>query len=195
MREAVKLGCLGPNQVKSFTRCGMGPCQGRECALTLAHVVAEARGVPVGEVGDLRVRPPLKPLSLGELARLAGTEDGRRSVRGADAIVIGGGLHGAVGRAAAGAPAASASLLLERSADGAHASGVNAGGVRTLGRDLAEIALSVAGMEPWHAIRALVDDDCGFHAYGQVKVAETAAELAKLEERAPVRGLASTTRR
>jgi hypothetical protein len=76
VREAVKLGCLGPTQVKSFTRSGMGPCQGRECALTLANVVADARGAPVSEVGYLRFRPPLKPLTLGELASLAESKEG-----------------------------------------------------------------------------------------------------------------------
>jgi NADPH-dependent 2,4-dienoyl-CoA reductase/sulfur reductase-like enzyme len=74
IREAVALGCLGPNQVKSFTRCGMGPCQGRMCGLTVTETIAAARKVTPGEVGALRVRPPLKPLRLGELAELAGTE-------------------------------------------------------------------------------------------------------------------------
>jgi NADPH-dependent 2,4-dienoyl-CoA reductase/sulfur reductase-like enzyme len=70
LREAVKLGCLGPNQLKSFTRCGMGPCQGRLCGLTVAEVIAAARGVPVPEVGYYRLRFPIKPLTLGELAAL-----------------------------------------------------------------------------------------------------------------------------
>jgi hypothetical protein len=70
LRAAVKLGCLGPNQLKSFTRCGMGPCQGRLCGLTVAEVIAAARGVAVPEVGYYRLRFPIKPLTLGELAAL-----------------------------------------------------------------------------------------------------------------------------
>ncbi len=70
IRRVVEMGCLGPNQTKAFTRCGMGPCQGRLCALTVAEVIAAARGVPVPEVGSYRVRPPIKPLTLGELAAL-----------------------------------------------------------------------------------------------------------------------------
>ncbi len=31
IRRYVDLGCLGPNQTKAFGRCGMGPCQGRQC--------------------------------------------------------------------------------------------------------------------------------------------------------------------
>ena len=71
VREFVVLGCLGPNQAKSYGRCGMGPCQGRYCGLTVSHIIAEARGVPVSDVGYFRLRPPLKPVTLGELASLA----------------------------------------------------------------------------------------------------------------------------
>ncbi|MBL0141653.1 MAG: FAD-dependent oxidoreductase [Betaproteobacteria bacterium] len=74
IREAVSLGCLGPNQVKSFTRCGMGPCQGRMCGPTVTGVIAAALGVLPQEVGTFRIRPPLKPLRLGELAALADEE-------------------------------------------------------------------------------------------------------------------------
>jgi NADPH-dependent 2,4-dienoyl-CoA reductase/sulfur reductase-like enzyme len=72
LREAVKLGCLGLNQMKAFTRCGMGPCQGRMCAPTAAAVMAEARGVPVAAIEPYRGRFPTKPLTLGELAALDG---------------------------------------------------------------------------------------------------------------------------
>ena len=67
-----RLGCLGPNQTKAFGRCGMGPCQGRYCGLTVAELLAEAHGVGPEAVGYYRIRPPLKPVTLGELAQLAG---------------------------------------------------------------------------------------------------------------------------
>lgn len=68
LRGFVALGCVGPNQAKSFGRCGMGPCQGRMCGLTVTEVIAEARKVSPSEVGYYRIRPPIKPLTLGELA-------------------------------------------------------------------------------------------------------------------------------
>ncbi|HTD89698.1 MAG TPA: NAD(P)/FAD-dependent oxidoreductase [Burkholderiales bacterium] len=71
IRDAVTVGCVGPNQMKAFTRCGMGPCQGRMCGLPAAEIVAQARSVSAGDVGVFNVRPPLKPLSMGELAALA----------------------------------------------------------------------------------------------------------------------------
>jgi NADPH-dependent 2,4-dienoyl-CoA reductase/sulfur reductase-like enzyme len=71
IRGFVALGCSGPNQTKSFGRCGMGPCQGRLCGLTVTEIIADARGVPAQEVGYYRIRPPIKPITLGELAREA----------------------------------------------------------------------------------------------------------------------------
>lgn len=99
-----------------------------------------------------------------------------------DVIIIGGGLHGA-SAALHLAQRRQRVLVLERDSVGRHASGASAGGVRTLGRDIAEVPLSLAGMELWHAIDKLVDDDCGFHAHGQIKVAETAEEFKQLESR------------
>lgn len=70
IRQCVDLGCVGVNQMKAFTRCGMGPCQGRMCGLAAAQIVAAARDVPAGEIELFRARPPLKSISMGELAAL-----------------------------------------------------------------------------------------------------------------------------
>lgn len=80
VRDAVALGCTGPNQLKSFTRCGMGPCQGRFCGLTVTEMIAAARGVSPAEVGYYRLRPPVKPITLGELAALPQDEASIRAV-------------------------------------------------------------------------------------------------------------------
>ena len=66
-------GCPGPNQAKAFTRCGMGPCQGRMCATVVSEMFAERRHAGVGTVGHYRIRPPVKPVTVGELAGLEGT--------------------------------------------------------------------------------------------------------------------------
>lgn len=71
VREAVGLGCLGANQLKAFTRAGMGPCQGRVCGPAVHACIAAARGVPPDQVEPFRTRFPTKPLTLGELASLA----------------------------------------------------------------------------------------------------------------------------
>ncbi|MDQ6640539.1 MAG: (2Fe-2S)-binding protein, partial [Pseudomonadota bacterium] len=78
--ETVALGCPGPNQMKSFLRCGMGPCQGRLCGLTVTELIAEARGVSPGEVGYYRIRPPVKPITVAELAALPKSEAAVKAV-------------------------------------------------------------------------------------------------------------------
>jgi NADPH-dependent 2,4-dienoyl-CoA reductase/sulfur reductase-like enzyme len=72
LRQVVAHGCAGPNQAKAFTRAGMGPCQGRMCGLTTAAVIAAELGIGMQEVGHYTVRPPLKPLTVGQLADLQG---------------------------------------------------------------------------------------------------------------------------
>jgi sarcosine oxidase subunit beta len=100
----------------------------------------------------------------------------------APVIIIGGGLHGsstALHLARAGVHA----LVLEKNYIARHASGVNAGGVRTLSRHLAEVPLSLASREIWLKIRDWVDDDCGFDQNGQMRVAEDEADVATLRTR------------
>lgn len=68
--DMVKLGCLGPNQTKFFSRCGMGPCQGRVCGLAVAGVLARELGTSPEAVGAYRVRSPLKPVPLAAIGQL-----------------------------------------------------------------------------------------------------------------------------
>jgi len=70
IRAAVKLGCSGLNQLKAYTRCGMGPCQGRMCGTTAAEVLAAARDLHPRTVEPYRTRFPARPLTVGELAGL-----------------------------------------------------------------------------------------------------------------------------
>ncbi len=74
IREAARLGVSGPNQLKAFTRCGMGPCQGRVCGPVAAAVIADALGKPIAEIGTFRPRAPYKPITLGTLAALEITD-------------------------------------------------------------------------------------------------------------------------
>jgi len=74
IRAAVADGHRDSNQVKFFTRCGMGPCQGRQCGEAVSHIVAVASGKAVQDIGHYRERPPVNPLTLGQLAGLHSEE-------------------------------------------------------------------------------------------------------------------------
>lgn len=65
---AMGQGAAGPNQLKAFTRCGMGPCQGRLCGESVTRLLADHLGTPHDAVGYYQVRPPLHAITLGELA-------------------------------------------------------------------------------------------------------------------------------
>ncbi|MCJ2137444.1 FAD-binding oxidoreductase [Methylobacterium sp. J-026] len=99
-----------------------------------------------------------------------------------DILVVGGGLHG-LSAALFLARAGRRVRVLEARRVAAQASGYSAGGVRTLGRHIAEVPLALEAVARWHRIADLVGDGCGFHAAGQVRVAENRAELALLSER------------
>ena len=69
VRAVSRSGCPGPNQAKAFLRCGMGPCQGRMCGTTVAQIMAQDQNKSMSEIGRYRTRPPIKPITLGELSR------------------------------------------------------------------------------------------------------------------------------
>lgn len=66
--DTIKIGLAGPNQLKSYTRAGMGACQGRFCGLTVQELIAKQSGRQSSEVGYYRLRPPIKPVRLEEIA-------------------------------------------------------------------------------------------------------------------------------
>ena len=70
---ALGSGATGPNQLKAFSRAGMGRCQGRTCGLMVQEMLAKHTGQSMAAIGYYRLRPPFKPITLAELASLEGT--------------------------------------------------------------------------------------------------------------------------
>lgn len=79
LKEVITIGLAGPNQLKSFCRAGMGPCQGRFCGLTVQELIARQTGRHASDVGYYRLRPPIKPLTLNELADLEADAPGNEN--------------------------------------------------------------------------------------------------------------------
>lgn len=71
VRRAARIGAIGLTQAKAYTRCGMGPCQGRLCGPSVAALIAAERAMDESEVPPYRPRAPYKPVTLGALAALA----------------------------------------------------------------------------------------------------------------------------
>lgn len=100
-----------------------------------------------------------------------------------DVLIVGGGLQG-LSSAMHLSRRGLTVRLLEAEYCGRHASGVNAGGVRTLGRHLAEIPLALAARDRiWHRLEEYIGHDGGFVPSGQLQVAENEADVAACKQR------------
>ncbi|EKF41527.1 BFD domain-containing protein (2Fe-2S)-binding domain-containing protein [Nitratireductor indicus C115] len=67
VRAAIAAGADGTRSLKAATRCGMGPCQGRQCTVSVASALAaEAPGLNF-ERPSLRF--PARPITVAELAQ------------------------------------------------------------------------------------------------------------------------------
>ncbi len=62
--RAVDQGARDINQIKSWTRLGMGPCQGRTCQYSTSKIVAEYLNCEIDDLGYLAGRSPIRPVPL-----------------------------------------------------------------------------------------------------------------------------------
>lgn len=99
-----------------------------------------------------------------------------------DVLVVGGGIHGCA-LALNLARRRLRVMIIEKDYSGRHASGVNSGGVRLLGRDPRELPLALEAQRLWRDIESLVGDDCGLRTVGNLRIAEDPQGLAALERR------------
>lgn len=74
IRSLTRTGCRGPNQLRAFSRAGMGPCMGRQCGNAISQIMATEMGQGVAETGHFSIRTPLKPVTLAELANINNTD-------------------------------------------------------------------------------------------------------------------------
>jgi NADPH-dependent 2,4-dienoyl-CoA reductase/sulfur reductase-like enzyme len=76
VEEGIAAGGTELRTLKVMTRLGMGPCQGRMCWPAIVRLVAARTGKLIEAVGPLSVRPPIRPVSLGDLAEEKGAREG-----------------------------------------------------------------------------------------------------------------------
>jgi NADPH-dependent 2,4-dienoyl-CoA reductase/sulfur reductase-like enzyme len=68
VRAAIRQGAVTLDALKTRTRVGQGPCQGRTCGPILARLIAQETGTPAAAAGLFRARPPAKPVPVAALA-------------------------------------------------------------------------------------------------------------------------------
>ena len=69
IREWIARGYDTFDEPKRELRVGMGPCQGRGCRDIIMREIARATGKSVAEVDPGTIRPPVKPIKIGLLAK------------------------------------------------------------------------------------------------------------------------------
>lgn len=74
LRAPIRRGATDMNLLRGTLRCGMGPCQGRSCAATVARLLMETEAQKAPPPVPFRARPPLRPLPLAALASLTGLD-------------------------------------------------------------------------------------------------------------------------
>lgn len=72
IREALARGCGDLNELKRRTRQGMGRCQGRICGQVVKEMLGWGQGAKRG--GPLKPRPPVKPITVSNMAQLDSVE-------------------------------------------------------------------------------------------------------------------------
>ncbi len=99
-----------------------------------------------------------------------------------DVLIIGGGIQGCATAYHLSRKGVSV-IVVEKDYSGRHASGVNAGGVRLLGRDMAEVPLSKTSMEMWQTLDQELGFETGFRRQTLINIAVDDADIATLRSR------------
>lgn len=68
IKEAIRQGARDVTGVKRRVRAGMGLCQGRTCEKLVQQILCMELGITSKEAGSSTARPPVRPISFGQLA-------------------------------------------------------------------------------------------------------------------------------
>ena len=210
LRALISEGVTDLDALKRRSRAGMGPCQGRYCARSLARLVSEASPVDEGAGGSFTAQNPVKPVAIGDVAEEQPEWRGYRTtevppktaaapagdaVDESDVAVIGAGVIGiavALDLARRGRQV----LLLEAGTANGEASGGNAGSLhlQLLPFDFrpdepespaaATLPLQRLGIQMWQTLEEELDADFEMHIGGGLMLADSEADLEFLRQKA-----------
>jgi len=65
--DAIKNGARSVNEVKRWTRAGMGLCQGRTCRRLIERLISQYGDVELSKVPQSSARQPVRPFKIGNI--------------------------------------------------------------------------------------------------------------------------------
>jgi bacterioferritin-associated ferredoxin len=68
IERALTAGLTTLEELKRYTGFGTGPCQGKECMVTVARMLVERGHATAETLTPFTARPPSEPVSFGALA-------------------------------------------------------------------------------------------------------------------------------
>jgi NAD(P)H-nitrite reductase large subunit len=75
IRAAIQSGLTTLNEIKRFTRAGMGLCQGKTCRHLVAGILSRETKENPSKLLPSTYRPPVRPVSLGILSKRLRDDD------------------------------------------------------------------------------------------------------------------------
>ena len=65
--EAISNGATTVNEIKKWTRAGMGLCQGRTCRRLIEGILSKQTGIALKDIKPSTYRQPVRPIEMGVL--------------------------------------------------------------------------------------------------------------------------------
>lgn len=69
IKAAIEDGATTMNEVKRWTRAGMGLCQGKTCSRQVMRIIAEETGRPLKDIPPATHRNPVRPMEIGLMTK------------------------------------------------------------------------------------------------------------------------------
>jgi bacterioferritin-associated ferredoxin len=69
IEQAIADGAASMNEVKRWTRAGMGLCQGKTCARQVMAILARQSGTPPAAIRPAASRYPVRPMEISAMTR------------------------------------------------------------------------------------------------------------------------------
>ncbi|MFY9380998.1 MAG: (2Fe-2S)-binding protein [Eubacteriales bacterium] len=69
LQKAIADGAVTMNELKRWTRAGMGLCQGKGCSILVMNILAKSTGQSPADVKPAHYRNPVRPMPINSMIK------------------------------------------------------------------------------------------------------------------------------